>query len=212
MPASAIPGAIQDGQASVKVDQLNFEQSIAELSKIFDTKITLSNTSYLPQKKLSIALEQATFEQALKETLRKADLQSHALIWEQENKALQIWIFPSDYSQLNKNSVSNQEENPYVLNIAQLHQLGANKGLNSLPLTPEQMQKLNPRDEEIHKNKTLSTDQMQQLGQDEEKNPPKILNEVQMQRLNPCEKIDYDHNKKLTEQQMHLLEKKTMEP
>ena len=93
VPFSA--AAIEDQQIAINMDQTAFKESITELSKIFDMKITLLGISNLPQHKFKLNLEQATIRQAIKEVMRRASVQSYVLVWDQENKGIQIWILQS---------------------------------------------------------------------------------------------------------------------
>ena len=82
----------QDKQSSIKIEEMTFEETITALSNIFDIKIVLMSTIDLPRHKLSLTLEQVTFEEAINEAIRKSGLQNHALVINQEKNITRIWI------------------------------------------------------------------------------------------------------------------------
>lgn len=155
-------------------------------------------------------MEQATFRQAIKEAMRRANVQSHVHVWDQENKAVQIWILRSASGQIEETPQANHARNPEILSLAQMQQLEPDDDLNYNPLTAEQMQQLDPYDDDRKANKALNKEQMQLLDQEED-NKAKTLSKEQMQRLTPDKKIDAD-NKTLTKEQMSLLELDKMQP
>lgn len=87
--------AIEDQQVTVNIDQMTFEESITKLSEIFDIEITLVGVNNFPQNKFNLTLEQTTFEQAVKEAMRKAGLQNHILAMDQQKNSTRIWILRS---------------------------------------------------------------------------------------------------------------------
>lgn len=91
----SLTAAIEERQVAINMDQTTFEESIVKLSQVFDMEITLVGVSGLPQHKFSFAVEKATFEQATKEAMRKADLQNRVLIWDHQTKTARIWILPA---------------------------------------------------------------------------------------------------------------------
>ena len=210
IPAMVTEATVQDKQTRINMSQMTFEEIITELSKIFDMEISLVGTSNLPQHKFNLTLEQVTFKQAIKEGMRRASVQSHILVWDQENRGVQIWILRSASGPIEETSQANHDKNPEVLSLAQMQQLEPDDDLNHSPLTAEQMQQLDPDDDDRKANKTLNKEQMQLLDQEED-NKAMTLSKEQMQRLTPDKKIDAD-NKTLTKEQMSFLEPDKMQP
>ena len=211
IPAMVTEATVQDKQTRINMSQMTFEEIITELSKIFDMEISLVGTSNLPQHKFNLTLEQVTFKQAIKEGMRMASVQSHILVWNQENRGVQIWILRSASGPIEETSQANHDKNPEVLSLAQMQQLEPDDDdLNHSPLTAEQMQQLDPDDDDRKANKTLNKEQMQLLDQEED-NKAMTLSKEQMQRLTPDKKIDAD-NKTLTKEQMSFLEPDKMQP
>lgn len=145
--------------ADISIDKKTFEESINKLSEIFGMEIFLLGIKDLPQHKFSLTMEQATFEQATKEAIRKAGLQSHAFEWDQHKKFTRIWIFQSNTgdsaSRLDKEfSKLEPSENFRIMTEEEYDRLEPDSQQNFRGMTSEEFETLEPGES---KNFTMTT-------------------------------------------------------
>jgi len=207
---------------------------MAELSRIFGIKIEMSGKYGNAPGKFNLNLEQATLEHAVKEAIRKAGVQSHALVWDQPNKTLRLLIFETgkNGSLTNQNATVSDlyKEDMNPLTQEQLYLLAQQnpdlQNEDQQPLTPEQLQQLQEQSakieaEEQESRKPLTPEQLQQLQQQsakieaEEQESRKPLTPEQLQQLqkqsDKIEAEEQESSKPLTADQMLQLEKQTSE-
>jgi len=134
--------AIGVQQVPINMDQTTFEESIIRLSEIFGIDTTLLGISDLPKHKFNLTLEQATFEQATKEAIRKAGLQSHALVWDQKKNTARIWIFRE--STTDSTSRLGIDNNMETINQRQFANLEPTESEDFRMMTQEEYDRLEP--------------------------------------------------------------------
>lgn len=171
----AVSALDADTKLGINSTQMTIRESLIELEKFFDVKITLcGEVKNIASKKVSLNLHQNTLEHGIKEILRKAGIQSHSLIFDEKKKAVYIWIMQGEFF--------DEKEVASVLTKTQMQQLNLGDDSKPAVLTKEQMEQLYSADCEMDEKLTLNEEQMQLLDQ-EENCQPKFLNQAQMQEL-----------------------------
>lgn len=203
-PLSLQPAATisQSNEKAISLVQLSFQDSMAELSRIFDVKIDTSGVSNATPTRFNLNMKHATLERAVKEAIRKAGLQNHALVWDKTGKTLRLLTFesgkPGIISENSADAIWGDmspltQEELYLL-AQQSASLEAEEAENIKPLSPEQMQQLKEvsatlEAEEAESMKPLTPKQMQQLEEQsaaleaEEAEKMKPLSAGQMRQL-----------------------------
>ena len=207
-PVQTSASDLQPLEKAIAQSQLSLEESMAELSRIFGIKIEMSGKYGNAPGKFNLNLEQATLEHAVKEAIRKAGVQSHALVWDQPNKTLRLLIFETgkNGSLTNQNATVSDlyKEDMNPLTQEQLYLLAQQnpdlQNEDQQPLTPEQLQQLQQQSakieaEEQESRKPLTPEQLQQLQKQSDK----------------IEAEEQESSKPLTADQMLQLEKQTSE-
>ena len=160
-PASAI----EDEKAHIHMDKTTFEESITKLGEIFDMEITLQGISNLPQNKFKLNLEQATFEEAVKEAMRKVGLQNYVLVLNQQKKPARIWFLPACTTDaISSLEIDNnmktitpkqfekleaaESENLRMMTLEEFAQLEPDSENNFRSMTPEKFENLEPAESE----------------------------------------------------------------
>ena len=201
-PMPVQPSAAEFPEKTVSLVQLSFEESIATLSQIFDVKIYISGVSTDSQTRFNLNMEHANLEQAVKEAIRKAGVQNHALVWDKTGKTLRLLAFESGKpGTISENSTNAAWENMRPLTQEQLFLLAqqgaameAEDAESMKPLTPEQMQQLREQGaemaaEDAESMKPLTPEQIQQLKEqgaemaEEDAESMKPLTPEQIQQL-----------------------------
>lgn len=199
------------------ISQATLGEIVNELENLFDVEITISgNLKNNSLGKYSFKLDtDATLEDAIKETMRKARVKNHALFVDSEKRTIRIWIIEQSLES-EKTLSPNQKDNTILsLTIAQMQKLDPYNESQEVPLlTREQMEKMDLYESESEpgKNKALTNQQMKLLDQYDDSRP-KTLNQDQMRRLTPEDSRDANvEQKTLTKEQMLLLEPESMKP
>ena len=221
-------GILQTSKKPIAQFQLSLEESIADLGNIFSVKIEICGKSKNISNKFNLNLKHATLESAVKEVIRKAGIQNHALVWDKPNQTLRLFIFePGKNKSTSESLVSHDlfQDDTSPLTQEQLHLLAQqNINLNDeddQPLTPEQLQQLKKNSarieaQEKERNIPLTPEQLQQLkknsarieAQEKERNIP--LTPEQLQQLKQqnaqLELKEVQNMEPLTKEQMLLLQ------
>lgn len=199
---------INDQQFPVKMDRLTLKESLDDLGRIYGVDVVLvSNLAKLPQGKVSLNLEQVTLEKAIKEVMRKTNVQNHAMFMDRERNTLLVWILSeatgesignkfiaNEFSEIGAEPLSQDQ----VRLLAQLNQgLGE---LNDQPLTSKQIEGLQKQSDELAVEteegiKPLTPEQIDQLKEQS------ILIEAEMEQA----------QRPLSSEQIELLQEESFE-
>jgi len=229
IPCFSVAAGVEQIHADIDLEQQSFNECIKALSKTFELDITLSgDLKDIPDKKLNLRLEQATLEQAIKELVRKAGVQSHALILG-GGKDVKIWVLRAGIQGSDDNSQNNQigfyEDDMEPLTQEQMYLLAQhNEQMNEKddhkPLTAEQMELLKERSDDIEEKmkdrmKPLTTEQMAKLqdksrkieAENNEARKPLSAEQLQKLKKQSAEMETEENNKRqpLNEEQLLLL-------
>ena len=222
--------SFQRSQKTILQSHVTFEESINDLSKIFNVKIEIAGPFSGPSAKFDLNLNHATLEEAVKEAIRKAGVQNHALVWDKTGKALRLLTFESGKSPgpTTTNDIDPFGEEMNLLSQEQLFLLAeqsavleAEEAESNKPLTPEQIEQLKEESDKLEaveqeSNKPLTTLQLQRLIEQstalkaEEAESKKPLTSEQLQRLKNASTEFAEETKKsqqpLSEEQLLLLQ------
>ena len=155
---SAVPSdqspthSLQMPQKTILQSHVTLEESINNLSKIFNVKIEIAGPFSVPSIKFDLNMNHATLEEAVKEAIRKAGVQNHALVWDKTGKTLRLLTFESGKKTIVKDvyyqNTSDRDLFKYdvePLTQEQIYLLAQqDNGLaNAIePLTPDQIERL----------------------------------------------------------------------
>jgi len=178
--------AIGVQQVPINMDQTTFEESIIRLSEIFGIDTTLLGISDLPKHKFNLTLEQATFEQATKEAIRKAGLQSHALVWDPQKNTARIWIFRE--STIDGASRLGIDNNMETINPEEFAKLEPAKFENFRMMTQEEYDRLEPESQENYHG--MTPEEFENLEPTESENF-KMMTQEEYDRLEPESQENY---------------------
>lgn len=233
-PVSVQPSAAQLPEKTVSLVQLSFQESMAKLSRIFGVKIDTSGVSTATQTRFNLNMKHATLERAVKEAIRKAGLQNHALVWDKTGKTLRLLTFesgkPGTISENAANAIWGDmspltQEELYLL-AKESAALEAEEAESMKPLSAEQLQQLKEQSaalevEEAENMKPLTPEQMQQLKEQsaaleaEEAESMKPMSAGQMRQLKEqsaeLEKDIKESQQPLSKEQMLLLQEQENE-
>jgi len=230
-PVLTSTSAAQTLKKTIVQSQLSLEQSMADLSRIFDVKIEISGKPVDTPAKFNLNMKQATLEQAVKEVIRKANIQNYAIVWDEPNKTLRLLVFEkgknenisgqnTTTSDLYEDMSPLTQEQLYLL-AQQSAKIEAEEQECMKPLTPEQLQQLHEQSakieaEEQESRKPLTPEQLQQLKEQsakieaEEQESRKPLTPEQLQQLKEqsakIESQESENMKPLSSEQLLLLQ------
>jgi hypothetical protein len=173
--------AIEDQQVAIDINKMTFEESIAELSKIFDVEIGIVAVDDLPQHKFSFTLGQATFRQATKEAMRKAGLQNCVLIWNQKAKTARIWILTTGTAHA-INSPDKYNNNMKIMTPEEFAALEPSESENFRMMTKEEYDHLEPETEESFRG--ITPEEFAELEPSESENF-RMMTKEEYDRLEP---------------------------
>ena len=200
-PVKTTSGILQTSRKLIAQVQLSLEESIADLGKIFGVKIEVCGKSENISGNFNLNLKHATLEDAVKEAIRKAGIQNHALVWDKPNQTLRLFIFEAGKNQSTIKSAASRDlfqDDTSPLTQEQLYLLAQQdidlQNKDDQPLTLEQLEQLQKQStkieaEERESRKSLTPEQLQQLQKQsaaieaEEKENSKPLTPEQLQQL-----------------------------
>jgi len=182
VPDRTSASMIQTSRKTIVQAQLSLEESLNDLSKIFGVKIEIAGKQEKALCKFNLNMRGTNLEGAVKEAIRKAGIQNHAMVWDKTGKILRILIFEAGRRGItNENKHGNPTTNISIsgdmspLTQEQIYLL-AQQGAaletemeeSMKPLTTEQMQHLKRQSAELETEmkegaKPLTADQIAQL-------------------------------------------------
>ncbi len=182
-------------KSNLVFENVTLTETLSNISKIYGTNIILrSNGERDSEILINLNMFQATLEEALKEVIRKANVDSHSLVYSNDNKKIKLWVFgskPRNHSQVFTSHESKEldrldHSQHSGLTVEQFNQLDESDSANHQALTDEQFRQLDPHEQSLGSQKSLSLTQMSML--DEEHSDQSIntkLSAIQMQLLEP---------------------------
>jgi hypothetical protein len=179
-------------RASVNIEDTTFEDSIRALRNIYNIEITLIGIKDFSKKEFSLKLEHATFNEAVRVAMHRADVQSYAIVVNQQKQTAHIWILDAGTILSVSNSIQGQHmksmtaqefmtlepgesENFRMMTEEEFERLEAESEENFKGITPEEFAGLEPTESENFR--MMTEEEFERLEAESEENFKGITSE-----------------------------------